>query len=106
MAANPRLEILRSFAEKRPEDPFPRYALAMELKSAGDAVAAWQAFEPLIAQHPDYLASYAPAGEVLQGLERFEDARAVYRKGIEACARRNDAHAQSHLEDALAELDK
>jgi tetratricopeptide (TPR) repeat protein len=106
MATNPRLEILRSFAEKRPEDPFPRYALAMELKNAGDAVAAWQTFEPLIAQHPDYVASYAPAGEVLQGLERLDDARAVYRKGIEACARRNDGHAQGHLEAALAELDK
>lgn len=103
---NPRLEILRSFAEKRPQDPFPRYALAMELKSRGDADQAWAAFESVLADHPDYIASYAPAGEVLIGLDRLDEARAVYRKGIEACARRSDAHTQIHLEEALAALEK
>jgi hypothetical protein len=103
---NPRLEILRSFAEKRPQDPFPCYALAMELKSRGDAELAWAAFESLLADHSDYLASYAPAGEVLVGLDRLDEARALYRKGIEACARRSDSHTQSHLEDALAALEK
>jgi hypothetical protein len=54
---NPRLAILRSFAEKRPQDPFPRYALAMEHKTAGDALAAWETLASLIADHPDYVAA-------------------------------------------------
>ena len=103
---NSRLEVLRSFAEKRPQDPFPRYALAMELKTSGDKEGARQAFEALIAEHRDYIASYAPAGEVLIGLDRLNDARLVYGKGIEACARQGDAHARDHLESALAALDR
>ena len=102
---NPRLAILRSFAEKRPQDPFPRYALAMEFKTAGDASGAWQVFEPLIAEHPDYVASYAPAAEVLLELDRREQARELYGKGIAAASRRGDAHACDHLEAALAQLE-
>lgn len=104
-ARSPRLDILRSFAETRPQDPFPRYALAMELKSSGDNDQAWRTFESLIAAHPDYLASYAPAGEVLLALGRLDDARKVYRQGIEACGRKGEAHARDHLESALLELD-
>jgi predicted Zn-dependent protease len=101
---NPRLAILRSFAEKRPQDPFPRYALAMEFKTAGDALAAWQTFESLIADHPDYIASYAPAGGTLIELGRPEEARGVFGKGIEAAGRRGDTHTRAHLESALADL--
>jgi tetratricopeptide (TPR) repeat protein len=96
--------MLRSFAEKRPQDPFPRYALAMELKTSGDRDGAWRTFEALVAEHPDYIASYAPAGEVLVELGRVEEARSLYGKGIEACARKNDGHARDHLESALADL--
>jgi predicted RNA polymerase sigma factor len=76
----------------------------MELKTSGDGDGAWQVFESLIAEHADYLASYAPAGEVLAGLGRLEEARALYGKGIEACTRRNDAHTRDHLESALDAL--
>jgi predicted Zn-dependent protease len=102
---NRRLAILRSFAEKRPQDPFPRYALAMELKAAGDALAAWQTLESLIAEHPDYIAAYAPAADVLCALGRAAEARAVYGKGIAAADRRRDAHTRAHLESMLAALD-
>jgi hypothetical protein len=53
---------------------------------------------------PDYIASYAPAGEVLVGLDRLAEARALYGKGIEACTRQNDAHTRDHLESALDAL--
>ena len=102
---NPRVKVLRASAAQRPQDPFPRYGLAMELKSAGDSLGAWEAFESLMLDHPDYIACYAPAGEVLVALGRTEDARAVYGKGIEACSRKNDAHMRGNLEDALAALD-
>jgi Flp pilus assembly protein TadD len=102
---NPRVAILRSFAEKRPQDPFPRYALAMELKTAGDSASAYQAFASLITEHPDYVAAYAPAGALLSTLGRMNEAREVYGKGIAAAERRNDAHTRAHLEALLAELD-
>lgn len=104
-AESPRLAILRSFAEKRPQDPFPRYALAMELKTAGDPVQACQAFVSLISEHPDYVAAYAPAGALLSTLGRMDEARAVFGKGIAAAERQNDSHTRAHLEALLAELD-
>jgi hypothetical protein len=97
--------MLRSFAEQRPQDPFPRYALAMELKSSGNAEAAWRSFESLISSHPDYVASYSPAGELLVEMGRVDEARSLYDKGIAACARRNDGHTREHLESARASLD-
>ncbi len=100
-----RLEMIRSLAQQRPQDPFPRYALAMEFKTSSDTEGAWREFAALIAEHPDYIASYAPAGEVLVGLGRLEEARDVYGKGIEACTRRNDAHTRDHLESALHALE-
>jgi hypothetical protein len=78
----------------------------MEMKSAGQPQEAWTLFEALIAEHPDYVASYSPAGDVLLALGRSEDARTVYRKGIEVCARHGDAHIQANLEDALAGVDE
>lgn len=104
-AENPRVAMLRSFAEKRPQDPFPRYALAMELKNAGDATLAWETLASLIADHPDYVAAYAPAGALLCGLGRVDDAREVYGKGMAAAERRNDAHTRAHLESLQSELD-
>ena len=76
----------------------------MELKTSGDSEGAWQEFEPLIAAHADYIASYAPAGEVLAGLGRLDEARSIFRKGIEACTRCNDTHTRGHLESALDAL--
>lgn len=73
----------------------------MELKTSGDAEGAWRELESLIAKHPGYIASYAPAGEVLVGLDRLTDARSLYGKGIEACTKQNDAHTRDHLESAL-----
>ena len=97
--------MLRTFAEQRPQDPVPHYALAIELKSAGLGEDAWKVLQALIAQHPDYIASYAPAGELLTQLGRLDEARTVYGQGIEACARGNDAHTRGNLEAALDALD-
>lgn len=98
--------MLRAFADQRPQDPFPRYALAMELKGGqGQREEAWQVLEALIAHHPDYIASYAPAGEILAELGRIEDARRIYGQGIEACIRGNDGHTRGNLQAALDALE-
>lgn len=97
-----RLEMLRGFIAQRPADPFPRYALAMEHKNAGQLEEAWQAFESLMAAHPGYVAAYLHAGNTLLALGRSADARDVYQRGIEAAARGGDTHARGELEGALA----
>jgi tetratricopeptide (TPR) repeat protein len=97
-----RIEKLRGFVEARPDDPFPRYALALEFKNAGDLGQAWQVFEALLAAHPGYSAAYLHAGNTLLGLGRAAQARDVWRQGVQVCLSNGDAHARSELEGALA----
>jgi predicted Zn-dependent protease len=99
-----RIEMLKGFIAQRPTDPFPRYALALEYKNAGRMEEARETFDALMAAHPDYTAAYLHAGQTLIAIGRADDARAVFTRGIEACARRGDAHARGELEGALALL--
>ena len=99
-----RIEQLQSFIAQRPEDPFPRYGLALELKQAGNLEEAHGTFSELIERFPDYTAAYLHAGGVLVALGRRDEAEAVYRKGVEACTRKRDFHAKGELEAALADL--
>lgn len=98
-----RLATFRSFIARAPSDPFPRYGLAMELKTRGDLAAAWAAFEELLAQFPDYVPAYLMAGGTLVGLGRKSEAADIYAKGIEVAIRRGDQHARRELEAALVE---
>lgn len=99
-----RIDTLKGFITLRPDDPFPRYALAMEYKNAGRLDEARETFEALLASHPAYTAAYLHAGNTLLALGRRADARTVYARGVEACARAGDAHARGELEGALAVL--
>jgi tetratricopeptide (TPR) repeat protein len=99
-----RIETLQGFIAQRPGDPFPRYALALEYKNAGRLDEARAAFEALMEAHPTYTAAYLHAGNTLVALGRAADARVVYARGIEACARTGDTHARGELEGALSTL--
>jgi tetratricopeptide (TPR) repeat protein len=99
-----RVDALLKFIAQAPQDPFPRYALAMEHKNAGRMPEARAAFESLIAACPDYTASYLHAGNTLVALGDTAAAAAVYRRGIDVCARRGDGHARGEIEGALAAL--
>jgi tetratricopeptide (TPR) repeat protein len=99
-----RIDALLGFIQQKPQDPFPRYALALEYKNAGRLDEARATFDALMSAHPDYTAAYLHAGNTLLALGLRDDARAVYQRGVEACVRRGDAHARGELEGALTSL--
>ena len=99
-----RIDALVGFIQQKPQDPFPRYALALEYKNAGRLDEARTTFDALMSAHPDYTAAYLHAGNTLLALGLRDDARAVYQRGVEVCVRRGDAHARGELEGALASL--
>ncbi len=99
-----RIATFRTFISRTPTDPFPRYGLAMELKTRGDLAEAWKAFAELIEQFPDYVPTYLMAGGTLVALGRNAEAAEAYRKGIEVATRRGDQHARRELEGALLEI--
>jgi len=96
-----RLDILKSIVERNPTDCFARYGLAMEYRNTGDLEAALGEFRALMAANPDYGPAYFHGGQTLERLGRFEEAREVYRQGIEVTARGGDRHARSEMQSAL-----
>ncbi|MCA9713665.1 MAG: tetratricopeptide repeat protein [Myxococcales bacterium] len=99
-----RLEMLRQFASQRPDDPFPKYGVAMELRKRGELAAANAAFAELMTRHPEYVAAYLMAGNCLVESGDPQAAAAVFDRGIAAATRAGDAHARGELEAARGEL--
>jgi tetratricopeptide (TPR) repeat protein len=100
-----RIATFKSFIERAPADPFPRYGLAMEHRTRGELAEAWAAFSDLLEGFPDYVPTYLMAGGTLAALGRKDEAASVYRKGIEVAGRKGDSHARGELESALNELE-
>jgi tetratricopeptide (TPR) repeat protein len=99
-----RIDALLGFIQQKPQDPFPRYALALEYKNTGRLDEARATFDALMSAHPDYTAAYLHAGNTLVALGLRDDARAIYQRGVDVCVRRGDTHARGELEGALASL--
>ena len=99
-----RIATFKEFIARQPQDPFPRYGLAMELKKQGKLEDACAAFAELVDQFPDYVATYLMFGNTLAALERQDEADQIYRKGIDVSSAKGDGHARNELEAALADL--
>ena len=99
-----RLAALRDLLEADPNNHFVRYGLAQELVKAGEDMAAIGEFRRILGENADYQAAYYHAGKALERLGRLDEARDVYRRGIETSNRTGDQHARSELEAALDEV--
>jgi tetratricopeptide (TPR) repeat protein len=99
-----RITTFQTFISRAPDDPFPRYGLAMELRTRGQVDAAITEFTTLMDRFPDYVPTYLMAGNTLAEAGRAEEAKAVYRRGIAAAERKGDRHALGELEGALAAI--
>jgi predicted Zn-dependent protease len=99
-----RIAALRAFVAQQPEQPFPRYALALEHKKLGQLAEARAAFAELRSHFPDYVPAYLQAGGVLAELGERQEAEQVYRDGIIRARTQGDGHACGELEGALARL--
>ena len=96
--------MLEQIVQQRPDDPFPRYGLAMELKKVGRHADARSAFETLIEAHADYLPSYLMAGNLLVEMGDADAARATLDAGIDRARAAGDGHTLGELEAARSEL--
>jgi hypothetical protein len=99
-----RRQMLEEFVEKKPDDPFSRYGLAMECVNGGDSAAADTHFRALLERNSDYVPAYLMYAQMLVRESRNAEANQVLTKGIVAAAKMGDHHAQSELEGLLNEL--
>ena len=96
-----RREVLKNMVAQNPNDSFSRYGLAMEYANSGELELAMEAYQALLAVNPNYSAAYYHGGQTLEKLGRREDAKALYRQGIEATTRIGDLHSRSEIQAAL-----
>jgi thioredoxin-like negative regulator of GroEL len=99
-----RIEQLRNFVAASPEDPFPRYALALELKARGDGAQAAAELQHLLARRPDYLAAYLQLGMLHAGAGKANEARSVLAAGQDVARKQGNSHTLSELTTALEGL--
>jgi len=99
-----RLDLLKNLVAQNPSDSFARYGLAMEWARTGNLEQAVDEYRGLLAINPNYAAAYYHGGQTLAQLGRVDEARALYRQGIEATTRTGDLHTRSEIEAALEML--
>lgn len=99
-----RLDQLRAFLEKSPNDPFILFAIAQEHQKQGDIAQALAQYQALREQHPDYVGTYYHLGKSLELVERYEDAVEAYEAGMAVAKAAKDQHSLSELAGARLAL--
>ena len=99
-----RAEMLKQVLEQNPNDAFARYGLAMEHWRTGEIQTALAEFRKLLELHPDYVAGYQMAGQMLSAAGRSEEARQILESGIASASRAGNKHAQEEMQGLLADL--
>jgi tetratricopeptide (TPR) repeat protein len=100
-----RLDAFRAMVAKNPGNPLARFGLANEAYKEHLLEEARENYEAYLAVSDDEGNAYGKLAEVLHALGRTGDARAAYRKGIEAASRFGHPGMVNELEARLEELD-
>jgi tetratricopeptide (TPR) repeat protein len=87
------------------DDAFAWYGLAMEYRALSRRDDALATFEKLRSRSPEYVPMYMMCGQMLEQMDRVDEARSWFDAGIEAARKKGDGHALSELQAALAALD-
>ncbi len=55
----------------------------------------------ILQENPEYLAAYYQTGKCYEELQKFEDAKAIYQKGIELATKHQKTKTLNELREAL-----
>jgi tetratricopeptide (TPR) repeat protein len=101
-----RLAEIQKIVAMAPNDPFPRYGLAMEYKNLGLSAEARRCFAEIMEQFPDYVPQYLMHGQLLSGLGDRSEAKRVLTQGVAKAQLARNFHAHGELQSALAQVDE
>lgn len=91
------MEQLRGMLAEDPTDQFVRYAIALELKSAGAMEDAASDLTTLLRDAPDHVPSYYQLALILAELGRVEEAVATCERGAEQARAVGDRKALAEI---------
>ena len=100
-----RLELLKSYLAKTPQDSFLNHALALEYIKLGRDTEAITLFEELLRRDPDYVGSYYHLGAALERTGDPSGALAAYQRGMAVARQQRHNHALSELQQAADALE-
>lgn len=92
-----RREKLETMLATEPDDVFLHYALATELLKEQDKAAAYDRFEQIHTQFPDYVAAWFRHAQAVAEEGETEQARSLATQGLEVARRVGDQHAAGEL---------
>jgi tetratricopeptide (TPR) repeat protein len=98
---NERIAALQKMAESRPDDPRPRFGLALEYEKAGAWEEAARELRAYLACADDEGNAYGRLGHALRQLGREDEAKEAYRQGIEAAYRHGHPTMAGEFEQVL-----
>lgn len=98
------IRLLAGFLQKKPDDTFTKFALALELLKSNEVTKAKVLFESVLKQDPDYVGVYYHLGKLYQGSGRIEDAARTYQNGIKIAETQGKTHTKSELQEALSAI--
>jgi cytochrome c-type biogenesis protein CcmH/NrfG len=87
-----------------PNDVFLLYALATEMRNAGEVEPCVAILTQLTKLDTPYVPAYFMIGRVLAEAQRIAEARTALREGIEEARSQSDFHAAGEMSEFLAEL--
>ena len=99
-----RIEKLKEFLLKEPEDPFIKHALALEYWKTGDTSTARVLLEDILAKDPGAVGSYYQLGKLLEGAGEPRLALEWYEKGMAAAKAAGEKRAYNELRAAYDDL--
>jgi predicted Zn-dependent protease len=100
-----KIETLKALVEKNPNNPLGRYGLANEYLKLEMYEEAIEQIEAYLKLKEDQGAVYRMLGEALLKLGRREEAKEVYRKGIEAAKHHGHPGMAAEFEETLELID-
>lgn len=95
-----RIEKLQQILRQNPHDDFLQHALALEYIKINNDDEAQKIFENLLKNNPQYIGSYYHLGKILERKGAEQQAKDVYRKGMEEARLAGDTHSYNELKSA------
>ncbi|WP_420318721.1 tetratricopeptide repeat protein [Ekhidna sp.] len=94
-----RITLLKKYMDEEPDNPFNKYALAMEYydKNPSESLTL---LKSLLSDHPYYLPTYFKAAHLFWEAENWDKADEVFQKGIKLAEDQNDQKALQELKAA------
>jgi len=100
-----RLDSLLKIFDQYPDDTFTMYGLAMEYISTKDYNIAEQYLKMIINKDSTYVPAYMQYAQLKENLNQLDEAKSIYRAGIDAAKKINDIRSAKEMENFLNDIE-